>query len=210
MKNEKEIIRMFVGTDENRPALLSPFRQDGKICATDGRILILIDESLCEEKYEEKPNGIKVPIVSKVIPVADIDVPLLAHQLQVALDKAPEEKDRTCTECGGDGSVMWRYKASNDKEYSQHGECPVCGGTGELDDYSTVKYQFMIYGSYFCYKHLKVILNFMKLLGISELRVLHHANTADEGSPMLLSTKGIEVLLMPQFKDTHKDKIVVI
>ena len=68
----------------------------------------------------------------------------------------------------------------------------------------------MFYGSYFCYKQLKVILTFMKLLGISELRVLHHANTADEGSPMLLSTKGIEVLLMPQFKDTHKDKIVVI
>ena len=203
MKDERILFDMYCSDSDLLPNIQMPFRQDGHICATDGHMLIRIVEKMCEGEYYETVNGLTPPNISKVIPEPDIDVPLTIKMINKALEKAPEEKDRRCPECNGEGNVTWTY---TDRLYNKHemqAQCPECDGTGELYDYTAVKYQFDFMGCCLCYFHLKTLLKTMEILHTDTL----HCRHAQQPQAMLLTTEGVEIIAMPQIQDDKLKQI---
>lgn len=207
MKNERELLMLFYDSDNCREVLRQPFLQDGKVCASDGRVLIRIDGSLCEGSYEEKPGGLTPPRTASVVPTAKTDIAVTRQQIERALEQAPEERDRQCPECGGSGDVTWEYRDRHNDIYRKKETCPVCDGSGTVDDYAVIKYQFIVCGKAFCYHAVKTLLAAMSWLGIDTIRLVNA-----DAQPMLFKPENmdVEILLMPQTRDDKLDCVTVI
>lgn len=203
MENERRLFDMYCSDNDNRQAIQMPFRQDGKICATDGHMMIRVDEKICEGEYYDTVNGLKPPTTSRVIPEPTIDVPLTIKMINKALGKAPEDKDRRCPECNGEGDVTWTYTDRLHNKHEMQAQCPECDGTGELYDYTAVKYQFNFLGCCLCYYHLKTLLKTMEILRADTL----HCRYAQKHQAMLLTTDGVEIIAMPQIQDDKLTQI---
>lgn len=212
MENERYLLNLYVHPDsEYRQNIQEPFRQDGRICATDGRMLIRIAEGLCEEEYTDMPNGLKPVNTSKVIPQKNMCETVTAEMLSKALEKAPEEKERKCPECGGSGKVEYEYRDSHYDRHTIEGECPECEGTCEVGDYTAIKYQFTLHGYPLSYNHLKMLLRTMAYLKTDSLR-LRHIQKGDGDSQALLfdvEDKDIEILAMPQLRGENLKEIKI-
>lgn len=198
---------LFYDSDNSREVLRQPFLQDGKVCASDGHVLIRIDGSLCEGSYDEKPGGLTPPRTAKVVPRATTDIAVTRQQIERALEQAPEERNRQCPECEGNGNVTWEYR---DRHYNIHRmkeTCPVCDGSGTVDDDTVIKYQFIVCGKAFSYHYVKTLLAAMSWLGIDTIRLVN----ADAGA-MLFKPSGIdiEILIMPLLRDDKLDAVKVI
>lgn len=206
MKNERELLMLFYDSDNCREVLRQPFLQDGKVCATDGYVLIRINGSLCEGSYEEKPGGLTPPRTASVVPAATTDIAVTRQQIERALERAPEERNRQCPECEGSGDVTWEYRDRHYNTHTMEGTCPVCDGSGTVDDYTVIKYQFIFCGKPFCYHYVKTLLSAMSWLDIDTIRLVN----ADE--PMLFKPENmdVEILLMPQIRDEKLDCVTVI
>lgn len=198
---------MYCSCDDRRPTIQMPFRQDGKICATDGHMLIRISESLCEGEYYDTVNGQTPPSTGKVIPAPTICESLTMQMLTDALAKAPEEQNRKCPECDGSGCVPWQYHDRNDHAHTKQDDCPECNGTGELDDYIAFKYQFTIHGAALCYTHLKTLQRTMTLLGIDTIRLRY----VEPLKPILFHADGdnIEIVAMSQMRDDELEEVKI-
>lgn len=197
---------LFYDSDNSREVLRQPFLQDGKVCASDGHVLIRIDSSLCEGSYEEKPGGLTPPRTASVVPTATTYIAVTRQQIERALEQAPEERNRQCPECEGSGDVTWEYR---DRHYNIHRmkeTCPVCDGSGTVDDDTVIKYQFIVCGKAFSYHYVKTLLAAMSWLGIDTIRLVN------AGEPMLFKPENmdVEILLMPLIKDRNLDCVTVI
>lgn len=207
MKNERQFLDWYCSDSDNRPAIQMPFRQNGRICATDGHMLIRIDERLLEGEYYDTPNGCTPPDTDHVVPVADRCEQVTRRMLEACLKATPEEKERQCPECLGGGTVEWKYQ---DRLYNSHtmkGECPECGGSGELSDYTAVKYHYTFHGSALSYHHLRMLLRTMDFFGTDTLRLRH----AHELEAMLFDVEGkdVQIVTMPQVRDPHLQEVRV-
>ena len=207
MKNERELLMLFYDSDNCREVLRQPFLQDGKVCASDGHVLIRIDGSLCEGCYDEKPGGLTPPRTAKVVPEATTDIAVTRQQIERALEQAPEERNRQCPECEGSGDVTWEYR---DRHYNTHTmveTCPVCDGSGTVDDYTVIKYQFIFCGKALDYHAVKTLLAAMSWLGIDTIRLVNA-----DAQPMLFKPENmdVDILLMPQIRDDKLDAVKVI
>ena len=105
------------------------------------------------------------------------------------------------------------YFEYHDRHYNTHtmeGDCPVCDGTGEVSDYTVVKYQFTLHGYPLCYHHLKVLLHTMAYLQTDSLR-LRHVQKGDDTQALLFDMEGkdIEILVMPQLRDDKFEEIKI-
>jgi len=206
MKNERELLMLFYDSDNCREVLRHPFLQDGKVCATDGHVLIRIDSSLCEGSYDEKPGGLKPPRTASVVPAATTDIAVTRQQIEWALEQAPEERNRQCPECKGSGDVTWEYR---DRHYNIHRmeeTCPVCDGSGTIDGYTVIKYQFIFCDKALCYHAVKTLLAAMSWLDIDTIRLINAYKL------MLFKPENmdVEILMMPQIRDDKLDSVTVI
>lgn len=207
MKNERKLLMLFYDSDNDREVLRQPFLQDGKVCASDGHVLIRIDSNLCEGSYDEKPGGLTPPRTASVVPTATTDIAVTRQQIERALEQAPEERSRQCPECGGSGDVTWEYR---DRHYDIHRmeeTCPVCDGSGTVNDYTVIKYQFIVCDKPFSYHYVKTLLAAMSWLGIDAIRLVNA-----DAQPMLFKPENmdVEILLMPQIRDEKLDRVTVI
>ena len=209
MKNEEQLLKLFYKEDDKnrpnkRPNINKPFIQDGFICATDGHMLVRIDESIHDWnlKYYETVDGLLPPDVSKVVPDADMlinDVVLTLDDLNESISKFPvEDYHYKCFDCDGTGYVDWSYTSLDATVYHLHDTCPACGGIGEIDRYTPVYAQFMIYGIAFCYGHLDLLRQAMSLMEVDKL-VIRYA-IENSSKPVLLSTEDnkVQILMAPQ------------
>lgn len=202
MENERYLLNLYVYDGDFHWNMQMPFRQDGRVCATDGRMLIRIAEGLCEEEYTDMPNGLKPVNTNAVIPEKNMCDTVTALMLNHALEKAPEEKNSYCPECGGSGEVKYEYRDRFGNMHTMAGDCPECDGTGEVGEYTAIKYQFTLHGYALSYKHLKTLLRTMAYLNTDSLR-LRHIQKGDEDSQALLfdvDGKDIEILALPQLR----------
>lgn len=212
MENERYLLNLYVHPEsEYRQNIQEPFRQDGRICATDGHVLIRIAEGLCEEKYSDMPNGLKPVNTSKVIPQKNTCETVTAEMLSKALEKAPEEKERNCPECNGSGKVDYEYRDRHYDRHTMEGECPECEGTGEVGDYTPIKYQFTLHGYPLSYNHLKTLLRTMAYLKTDSLRLRHIQKGEGDSQQLLFDVEGkdIEILAMPQLRDEKLKEIKI-
>ena len=214
MKNEKELLGLFVATDVSRPALHHPFLQEGKVCASDGRVLIRIDAALCEGDYFEHPYGVTPPRTSKAIPSVTCDETLTLQMLQDAWNKMPsEELDRTCKECGGDGKVTWMYLDSEGSSHGMEAHCPLCHGTGVMSRYKAQKCLFTIHGNLFSFGSIEVLWETMKYLEVDELQLKHYPKPTEPGHfALLFGVKGkdIDIVISPQVGEHELEEIKII
>jgi len=192
MKNEKELLGLFVGTDPMRPNMHHPFRQDGMICATDSKVLIRISEKLCEGAYQDFPDGNKPPQTKRVTPSADLWIPVTIEMLQDAWDKSPaEEKDRTCKDCDGEGMVTWMYLDSKGGSHGMEADCPVCHGTGRISPYTPIKSVFTIRDVAMSYAGVLLLLRVMDLLQVDKILLKHIPNK--HGVSFLFGVEGMDI-----------------
>ena len=211
MEYERKLLDMYVYAGEYRQNISSPFRQAGRICATDGHILIRIAEGLCKGEYTDTPNGLKAPNTASVMPQPNMCETVTEKMIERALEKAPEEKDRRCPECDGSGRVDYRYMDRHYDYHSMEGDCPECDGTGEASDYTAIKYQFVLHGNALHYHHLKVLLNTMLYLKTDSLRLRHIRKDEDDLSGILFDTEGrdVEILFVPMLRDDKLEEIKI-
>lgn len=140
----------FDPNDEIRPYMAHPFIQGGYVYATEGHWLIRIpisivpDTVLCQYTEQDMPN------CTAVIPDEfDMDETITYNMVRAVFDSVPMEKVCNtelveCKECYGTGMVTYTYYASDCKAYEMEGECPMCEGSGTVeednpDDYKIAK-----------------------------------------------------------------------
>lgn len=197
MKNEKEILEMYVG--RRYP---NPIKQREYVFATDGNILIKINESDIEGEYvsSDKPNAESVLIEtrnSKTLSIGFID------KLLSDVEKVEEVKyigeDVECKECNGEGTVLWEYMS-----YTKEFDCPVCNGTGYESYKKEVPTGRMIpdpwealpiFGKIFRVKYLSVLKRTMEIMNLSEIEMRY--NDISLEASIFCFGENTEVLLMP-------------
>lgn len=140
IKNENEILSLFVDEEDGlRYKLKTPFieKNDGRVWATDGHMLIMVNPECVSGKYETRDLGIKIPVREY-----NCDESLLVSDLQDALKRCPQEPEMKikynvvqCPECDGYGEVDVEYHADSDgKYYMISGTCPICDGEGTIEE----------------------------------------------------------------------------
>ena len=141
IKNEKEIFDLFVANERSLADVLkTPFIQDndGRVCASDGFIVIMVNPDCVSGEYEIRDFGPKSPLRGY-----NCDKPLLVSDLQDALRRCPQVPEMKiidtnvvqCPECEGTGEVTAEYVADyDDEEYDIECTCPICDGEGTIEE----------------------------------------------------------------------------
>lgn len=221
LKNEKEIFGLFV-EDENglHETLKAPFIQesDGRVWASDGYIMIMVNPECISGKYETRGIGSKTPVRDY-----NCDKPLLVSDLQDALNRCPQEdeviityKEVKCPECDGNGYIEADYYADSDgKYYNISAICPICDGSGEIDEEvrtptgkkvpkedSIIK----LGKGHFKWHRFRTIIKTCKLLDIKQIRLVR---THETGVSILELSKDIHIGIMPMYVEDEDNEEVV-
>ncbi|MCM1379533.1 MAG: hypothetical protein NC044_05610 [Prevotella sp.] len=132
INNEIQLLELFIDPELNKEAVRKPFSNNGKICATDTRILIVIDEDVTTGQYEPQTLNI-----AKVIPNDNIKLEIKVSDLEATLSKLPQVPEEylitpevECTECDDMCEVDWEYTDKRGYTHREAFECPICKGTG--------------------------------------------------------------------------------
>lgn len=218
IKNEKEIFDLYV-EDENalRDTLKTPFIQenDGRVWASEGHILIMVNPECLSGKYETRDLGSKIRVKEY-----NCDKPLLVSDLQDALKRCPQEPEMKisynvvqCPECDGDGKVEADYYADCDGEYyTISGTCPICDGEGTIEEEERKPTGNMIpkedslinFGKgYFKWYYIDTIIETCEKLKIEAIKLVRTSST--EISVIELS-RDIHIGIMPMYIDSVEDK----
>ena len=213
IKNEKEIFDLFVEDEDGlRYKLKTPFvdKYDGRVWATDGHKLIMVNPECVSGKYETRDMGGKIPVRDY-----NCDESLLVSDLQDALKRCPQEPEMKikynvvqCPECNGEGEIHAAYYADSDGEfYTVSATCPICDGEGTIEEEEREPTGNMIpkddsiikFGEgYFNWRLINSIIEACEKLKIEEIRLVRTSST--ELSVVELS-KDIHIAIMPMLLD---------
>lgn len=218
IKNEKEIFGLFV-EDENglRYKLKTPFvdKYDGRVWATDGHNLIMVNPECVSGKYETRDMGGKIPVRDY-----NCDESLLVSDLQDAIKRCPQEPEMKikynvarCPECNGSGEVDVEYYADSDgKYYTISGTCPICDGEGTIEEEEREPTGNMIpkedilikFGEgYFKWRLINSIIKACEKLKIEEIRLVR---TSISTLSIVEVSKDIHIAIMPMYVYDDEDR----
>lgn len=211
IKNEKEIFDLYVEDEYAlRDTLKTPFIQenDGRIWASEGHIVIMVNQECVSGEYKTQDLGSKIPVRDY-----NCDFPLSISDLQDALDRCPQEPEMKikynvvqCPECDGDGEVDTDYYADSDGEYyTISGTCPICDGEGTIEEEEKEPTGNMIPKEdsiiklgkgYFKWHHFRTIIKTCKMLDIKQIRLVR---THETEMSILELSKDIHIGFMPMY-----------
>lgn len=151
LKKEKTALQMFCNEDSPITMYRRPFINDadnGRVMATTGYIMALVDAKLLRHKYEHDWH--RLPDYDygrkdfeRVVDFANVYKAF--NQLPLTPEKVSKDgKDKECTECDGSGTVEYEYTAGDGQTYYVDHECPICEGTGVREDYDETETGRMI------------------------------------------------------------------
>jgi len=202
MQNEKLFFSRFVYDGEfiNKACLKKPFERNGFVYASDARIMVRVEKSLCEESYDPQGGPKSLPS----FPAPEINYKLDLKELIEVLKSIPRYetvavsgKEAECDECEGSGEVEWTYEDSSGEEHSKNFYCPICGGGGKVKtkEYAREERAVAINGTLFNAGLLQIIAEAMNDIGQSYGVIAYQAK---DSQPMLIQLKkGVDVIIMP-------------
>lgn len=218
MRNENEIFGLFVEDEDGlRYKLKTPFvdKYDGRVWATDGHNLIMVNPECVSGKYETRDMGGKIPVRDY-----NCDESLLVSDLQDALKRCPQEPEMKiksvevveCPECKGTGVVTAAYEADYDNHlYDIDVDCPICDGEGTIEKEELEPTGSMIPKegsliklgkSYFKWYYIDTIIETCKILKIEKIKLVRTSTT---WMNIFELSSDIHICLMPMF-DNGRDK----
>ena len=208
IKNEKKALQMFCETNALRETYNSPFFNEadgGRLMATEGHLLILVDRKLLRGKYKQFSQ--RLPAFDFNRCDTNITVPFSA--IEAAYNKFDLEPEKVttdgqsieCPECDGSGEVEYEYTDNDGHTYYKDCDCPICMGTGQRNDYELVETgrkilpkesTFTLAGSYVKAEYLWRIVTALRLMGFESMVL----QSQQRGSNIFRVCDGITVLLM--------------
>jgi len=212
MKTELEkLFDLFVGKEQIRPEMLSPFEYEGKIYATDAHVLIRMDKSYCDFKITN-PDFLKCG--GNIIPDENQNEAL-------KIDKSVFDKYRTedeytvteeeveCSTCHGNGEVEWEFD-----NYTMDADCPVCEGEGISEKEVKEKTGNKIFANDVivkvenCYFKLDLFYKLVEVMNVlgDEVTLISIRNNY---SGVMFRINFCEVLLMPYKVSDEKEFTVI-
>jgi hypothetical protein len=206
MKNEKELLDMYVSPDNVYPVLCAPFAQDEYVYASDAHACLRVRESAVENQYPAS----KTPCCSRIFIATNRETIVTMQQLEKLLAgvKRVEEtrvvNERIeCEECGGSGKVCWGYG-----DWERKFDCPACDGEGYveredliptgkmlLDEFTPVKLGDRIFAS----GYIQTIMKTMELLEVHAVTMRYNEH-AEKEQVVFNFSPDVDVLLMPVYK----------
>ncbi len=216
MKNEKELLELFLNEEALRDMYKSPFfcPTSNIVWATNGFNLILINTELLDGNYTEKEiNPIRNIEYNRnrFISLSSIEKALSACDIEDEYKVTQEAIG--CDECFGCGWVTWRYESKTGEVFYDELDCPVCKGSGfsipEKKEKTGVKivsqYNVIKFGDgHFYAGSIDTLAKAMRLVGVDNAKVT--ANHYNLASAFELCN-GIEVMFMPICIDKTKIKV---
>lgn len=188
-------IRMFVGSDNLRPAMTKVSLQDGYLYATDAHIVGKIKADLCVQNYvpvEKYPNAESVISDHVSIERKTVSVEQLFNEL-MKIECCFRPKMIECDNCGGDGTAVCDHCNS---EY----DCKECDGTGEVPGKElelTSEYECILFSRKYRLKYLDLIIRTAVYTGVKEIEISNSEGT--KGT--LFYVGDFTILVMPMY--TH-------
>lgn len=216
MNKYLEILQMFVGQDDLRPAMTVPNIGNEYASATDAHALVFFDKNLLPENtvfetdFGEK---LKYPDIQRFVEMkANCNTILDVEKINEVISKCPliedtdeEENEYECPECDGSGKVEYEYSSSKTTHYMD-GECPICYGYGKCvqtiskPNGKMVKnneYYLQMGTSYLSIFLVEKLLEVGKMLS-SDIVVVNQTYPNKE---MLFKIGNVNILIMPLMRD---------
>lgn len=209
MKTELEkTFDLFVGKDNLRPTMHTPFEFENYIYATDAHILIRVKKEDCDFEITN-PDFLKCD--DKIIPKENENIILSIPDFEMY--KTEDEykviqEEKECDTCHGSGEVEWEFE-----NYTKDFDCPVCEGEGIEEEEKKAKTGKKTFGltaikvkdTYFDIKLFNVLNDVKDYLG-GDITLI----SADKSfSPTMFRIGICEVLLMPvRFQKENWDNVI--
>ena len=178
---------------------------DGKVIATDGYVLLIVDKKLLRCKYET--DSLKIPHQGYKpisIPISFAAIDDAYNQLDLVPEEVSEDgKDKDCPECLGEGKVEFEYNAENGETYYHDCDCPICEGTGIREDYVPVKTGrmlvpegsvFIMHRTFFDARRVWKAVEALRLMGFEQMTWVGESET---GMNWFEVCDGMQLVLMP-------------
>ena len=214
INNEEKLLSLFYDPEFHKAKYSKPFTKDGKVCATESHILIVIDKDVTTGQYEPQELNI-----ARVIPNDNIKLEIKVSDLESTLAKLPQVPEEylispaeECTECDEVCEVQWRYTDKLGRVHYEDFNCPICHGTGIARSAiygktgksipkgtSIVKIQN---GQNFFAQFLHKLLEAAKILGSDT--ILYTSQGIERGNVFTFTgtfAKSVKVVIMPNQSD---------
>lgn len=183
-----QILRFFVGNDEMRPAMMSPFIQEDFAIATDAHALICFKKELLGES-KVKPNE-KAPNALAVIPAEEnmsmeFDTIEMRKQISKSRKIAKETyevKKSKCPDCDGCGFVDYEFSDYKGKRHEIEETCPTCKSEDEWiaiknrktgDEIENFKELFKIKNSFIDVNLFEKLVKTAELLSVEKIKLVY-------------------------------------
>lgn len=217
MNKYLEILQMFVGQDDLRPAMTVPNIGNEYASATDAHALVFFDKNLLPENTVFETNfgeKLKYPDIQRFIELEDIcNNRLDLQKVNDVISKCPliedfdeEEKEDTCNECDGSGEVTYTYEDSKYKDHELDGECPICDGYGKFTQtiekpngrmVKNNEYYLQCGISYLSIFMIEKLLKVQQIIG-GDISIVNQTYPNKE---ILFKVGNVKVLIMPLMRD---------
>lgn len=184
-------IRMFVGSDNLRPAMTKVNLQDGYLYATNAYIVGKVKADLCVKNYvavEKYPNAESIISEHKSIKRKMVSVDTLFNDL-MKIECCFKPKMIDCDVCDGDGVCTCDHC---DSEY----DCKTCGGDGKVPGKElelSGEHDCNLFNKKYKLQYLDLIIRTAVYTGVKEVEISNA-----EGTRGTIFTVGdFTILLMP-------------
>lgn len=135
-----KLLNDFCGTYDRHEILRHPFFDGVDVCASDTHWLMRIKKEAYDAEIPPLgPKRIEAKSLPKklALPVETLVKAFLACKMEdEVVEVSPAIK---CSECNGNGSVVWEYESKGGHTYYDDYDCPLCQGTGNAKEAVTRK-----------------------------------------------------------------------
>lgn len=203
--NYEEVFKLFVHPKSDwRTDLQQPFKQGNVYCATDAHSMIVlpVEKSDLPFKEQEQPNATaiipKEPVFNNEIIVSELEEKLIPVMID---EQIIEEDEKECDECSGTGEVEFEYDTFKETYYLD-ADCPVCEGSGNIENEITKKTgkkipdpmkKYKMFGVAFSYEQLSRLVTACKMMGVE--KIIRTNGTEKNGN--LFKCGDASILIMP-------------